>query len=175
MIKYYNLESYLFDEVSNKFKEEKKLNAFDFFCIISWKSNRPKPAIAKSLMEKYDKNIEIAVQKFTEDLFKAKDLDKLKILLEVDGIGLAMSSAVLTVLNPEKYSIYDYRVCERLTNFKNISSSGNIEKKWPKYLEYVEEVRKIENSTFSLRDSDRFLWGESFKKQLEKEITNNFK
>lgn len=174
MIKYYNLENYLFQEVTIKFNKNNNLNAFDFFCIVSWKSNRPKSTIAKSLKAKYDKNIEKAVLLFTEKLFNAKNEEILKTLLEIKGIGLAMGSAILTVLNPEKYTIYDYRVCETLPKFKNINNSDNIEKLWAKYLEYIEEVKKIENSKFSLRDSDRFLWGKSFKEQLEKDISKNY-
>lgn len=41
-LKYYNLERYLFEEVTKKFKEEGQLGAFDFFCIVMWKANRAK-------------------------------------------------------------------------------------------------------------------------------------
>jgi hypothetical protein len=173
-IKYYHLENYLFDEVTVKFKNQGFLDAFDFFCIISWKSNRPKPEIVRSLQEKFNADIKKAVEEFTTQLYKNKGSELLKLLQQVKGIGLAMASAILSVMDPYKYTIFDYRVCETLNNYKNIGSYSDIDQQWEKYLAYIEDVKKIECDECSLRDKDRMLWGKSFKKQLEKEIENNF-
>lgn len=38
--RYYYLESYLFDEIGNRFREHGDLSAFDFFLTMVWKANR---------------------------------------------------------------------------------------------------------------------------------------
>jgi hypothetical protein len=44
--RYYDLESYLFQEVSHRFTSRKPLSAFDFFRIVVWKANRSKSKVA---------------------------------------------------------------------------------------------------------------------------------
>ncbi len=51
-LKLYDLEKYLFDVVRSNFERDRRLSAFDFFCIIIWKANRAKSKIAKKLLEK---------------------------------------------------------------------------------------------------------------------------
>ena len=46
--KFYNLENYLFEEVSKRFSEHGYLEVFDFFCIVIWKANRSKSKIANA-------------------------------------------------------------------------------------------------------------------------------
>ena len=48
--RYYDLESYLFEEVSPRFQETKTISKFDFFCIVIWKANRAKTKIAHRLL-----------------------------------------------------------------------------------------------------------------------------
>jgi hypothetical protein len=59
--KLYDLENYLFEEVSRHFSELGYLHAFDFFCIVIWKANRSKSKIAKRLLSRGHPNLESAV------------------------------------------------------------------------------------------------------------------
>ena len=49
-VRYYDLESYLFEDVRQQFQSEGSLSAFDFFSIVIWKANRAKSKIAKRLL-----------------------------------------------------------------------------------------------------------------------------
>ena len=49
-IKYYDLESYIFEGVNTKFHKYGFLSAFDFFTIIIWKANRAKSKISKRIL-----------------------------------------------------------------------------------------------------------------------------
>ncbi len=47
----YNLEDYLFDTVSTRFQADGTLNAYDFFAIVIWKSNRNKTKIREGITD----------------------------------------------------------------------------------------------------------------------------
>jgi hypothetical protein len=63
--RYYDLESYLFEEVGSRFAQAGVLDAFDFFCIIAWKSNRAKSAVARRLLRHGHGSLDEAVQELT--------------------------------------------------------------------------------------------------------------
>ncbi len=86
-----------------------------------------------------------------------------------------MSSAILSLLYPDNFTIYDVRVCDTLTNVKGHDATTNFEKLWLGYKNYIDNVKKYEPQNLSLRDKDRFLWGKSFYEQLNRDLKNNFK
>ncbi len=49
-LKYYDLERYLFEDVSKRFRKQGSMSAFDFFSIVVWKANRAKSQIARKLL-----------------------------------------------------------------------------------------------------------------------------
>lgn len=61
----YDLESYLFETVSSRFAQDGHLTAFDFFCIVTWKSPRPKTRIASALLSQGHPDLDTAVQALT--------------------------------------------------------------------------------------------------------------
>ena len=85
-----------------------------------------------------------------------------------------MASAILSVLYPDKFSIYDYRVCDMLKNFHNIKNLKS-DKMTDLYFEFLEEVWKNVPEKTSFRDKDRFLWGKSFYQGLKNDIEHEFK
>lgn len=171
--KYYDLEEYLFSEVKRSFKEDRYIDCFDFFCIIIWKSNRSKSKIAEGLKDKYGGKIKDIIPEFTKKIYQEETLEgKLRLLLSVNGIGLAIASAVLTVLYPEGFTIYDFRVCEheKLKKFKNIGDISNKDKKIKKYFEFRDAVKNIPLKNKSLRFKDKCLWGKSFHDELKDDV-----
>jgi len=179
--KFYDLENYLSGEVSRRFSEQGYLKAFDFFCIVIWKANRSKSKIAKRLLSKGHSDLNSAVIALTKSLAKAENRKvRMKILFGDWGFLLPMASAILTVLDPESFTIYDVRVCEVLErlnpeySFVNLSNKTNLDSLWSGYESFIAAVKKIEPSEYSLRDKDRSLWGKSFYEQLENDITENF-
>ena len=169
--KLYDLENYLFDEVARRFSELGYLNAFDFFCIVIWKANRSKSKVAKRLLSQGYPNLESAVVALTKSLANAAD-DKarMKALIVDWGFRLPMASAILTVLYPISFTVYDSRVCEVLGGFLNLQYNTNFDSLWNNYESFVAAVKKAGPSEYSLRDKDKWLWGNSFCNQLQKDL-----
>jgi hypothetical protein len=86
-----------------------------------------------------------------------------------------MSSAILSTLYPNDFTIYDVRVCNTLTKYKGLNTVKNFDNLWLDYKNYIKSVKKYGPKNLSLRDKDRFLWGKSFYEQLIKDTKNNFK
>ena len=104
----YDLETYLFDTVRPRFHQQGFLSAFDFFCIVIWKANRAKRTIAKRLLRYGYSNLEDAVGALTRGLAKAgTPEDRLRYLWDTWGFRLPMASAILAVLFPEDFTVYD--------------------------------------------------------------------
>lgn len=178
-LKYYDLEEYLFETVSPRFRKDTHLRAFDFLSIVNWKSPRPKPQIIDGLRGWEKTGLEEAVRRLTHAIYQAEDdQTRLKILLDRPGIGLAMATAILTVLYPEDFTVYDQRACEslgdsvpqtRVQDFRNLGTRDTA-KIWEGYAEFLKAVRENTPQCFSLRDKDRWLWAKAVVKQIKSEI-----
>jgi hypothetical protein len=178
-LKLYDLEKYLFDVVRSNFERDRGLNAFDFFCIIVWKANRAKSKIAKNLLEK-DGNrrndLDAIVGDVTKSLADAdSEKEKMRILIEKWGFGLPIASAILSVLWPDQFTVYDVRVCEQLGgDYNTIQDKERFEDLWNGYNRYIDAERNLVPEVAVLRDKDRVLWAKSFEKQLNKDIAMLF-
>jgi hypothetical protein len=179
-LRYCDLEKYLFEDVRLRFHAEGKLDAFDLLSIIIWKANRSKSRLAQRLMRLVsDGSLETAASQFTTALFTAESPEKRLLLAMKDwGFRLPMASAILTVLWPEEFTVYDVRVCGELAgaNLENFKRLVNLApgRVWTKYCEYREAVRRSVTEPLTLRDKDRFLWGRSAAKQLIEDISKGF-
>ena len=175
-VDYYHLERYLFETVSPRYHKAKSLNAFDFFCIVVWKANRAKSKIAARLLSYGHATLDLAVKALTSQLIAAKTPEaKLHVLFESWGFRLPMATAVLTVLYPEDFTVYDVRVCDSLSAFHSLNNCTNSERRWNGYQSYKLAVEAAAPAGLSLRDKDRWLWGKSFATQLQLNVTDAFK
>lgn len=176
--KYARLESYLLDEVRPRFLEQQYLSAFDFFCIVIWKANRSKSKIAKMLLkcsEVEDLNLDQVVAVITRGLVTQDNgKERLRALRKL-GFQLPMASAILTILYPDEFTVYDTRVCDQIGGFDKLKHCRSFEKLWSGYQEYRSKVEGSTPVGLSLRDKDRYLWGKSFYEQLTKDIESGFK
>lgn len=172
---YYDLESYLFKTVNNKFKVDHYLNAADFFCIIIWKANRAKTTVINRLKKKGD--LDKYIKSLTSNIYKAHDMEeKLKIIMDKDkggGFLLPMASAILAVLYPNDFTVYDIRVCNSLETdpsgeYHKLAHKTKFSEIWAGYQKFKNAVLEINPTNLSLRDKDRYLWGMSFKADLDK-------
>ena len=100
--------------------------------------------------------------------------DKLRYLLADWGFRLPMATAILTVLYPEEFTVYDTRVCAQLGEFANLTSVTKFDHLWRGYKSFLERVREQAPNRPKLRDKDRYLWGKSFYEQLVHDIKGNF-
>jgi len=87
---------------------------------------------------------------------------------------LPMASAILTVLYPTEFTVYDVRVCEVLGDFRYLKNRTQFDGVWEDYSAYVARVRSEAAHLSLLRDKDRYLWGKSFAQGLRAEIANRF-
>lgn len=171
---YYNLESYLFEQVSKRFHIEGSIGAFDLLSIVIWKANRAKTRIAKRLLLK-SHSLEEAARELTSLLNKTEtDEERLAILMQSYGFLLPMASSILSVLWPDRFTVYDVRVCEELRDFGWLGKLTKQSKIWDGYLKYKAAVVEATPIEITLRDKDRYLWGRSAASQLEVDILDQF-
>lgn len=173
--KYTRLESYLLDEVRPRFLEQGYLTAFDFFCIVIWKANRSKSKIARMLLNNpHVKNLDQAVKVITEGLARqSSGKERLRCLWEME-FQLPMASAILTILYPDEFTVYDIRVCNQLGDFHKVKTSKSFKELWSGYEDFRRKVKASAPSDLTLRDKDRYLWGKSFYEQLTNDIGSGF-
>ena len=166
-ISLYDLEHYLFRRVSAQFKERHTLEPYDFYAIVVWKSNRAKTKVKNGLL---------AARKSVNELMKEVSqadthADKVDILVEVDGIGLAIASAILAVCYSDYFTVLDYRAWQTLQSL----SVDELPTRYPwqpqEYLAYCQVCRALaQKRGISLRDLDRALWARSWEQDLLKLI-----
>ncbi|MDD4110583.1 MAG: hypothetical protein PHS54_03410 [Clostridia bacterium] len=157
--KYYLIEKYLFDEVSKNFYNRHFLTKEEFFVIIIWKSNRSKTKVLDGI-----KSTNKTIKQISEQIFNTKDRkNKIEILQKIDGIGLPIASAILTVCFPNEFTITDYRATRTLKTIKKGKNIKNPSSSIDNYLNYVDIcIDEAKSKNISLRELDRFLWGYDF-------------
>jgi len=173
---YYDLEPYLFDTVSKRFTTDHTLSAFDFFCIVIWKANRAKSKIARRLMEHGTyPDLDAAVRALVGDVAAASTpKDKLRVLFNDWGLLIPTASAILTVLYPSEFTVYDIRVCDELGDFHWVANISRYDRLWDAYEKYVATVKRAAPDGLPLRDKDRWLWGKSFAEELRQDVATVF-
>ena len=176
-LQYYWLEKeYLEKEVYDHFDEKGFLTAIQFFTIIRWKAPGLGAEPIRLGLKRQNSSLDVAVRDLTERISRASTKeDRLAILLEQDGFQLAMASAVLTILYPDDFSVYDWRVRSQLKHprisgriFPDITYAPNRIRRY--FDEYVKQVKDSEPKLL-LRDCDRALWAKSWLESLHKLIS----
>jgi transcriptional regulator with XRE-family HTH domain len=175
--KLYYLEPFLLSEVRDHFLQRGYLNAFEFFCIVIWKANRAKSKVAKKLSDiaRCD-DLDQCVRAVTKQIAHATTpREKMSVLMERWRFRLPIASAILAVLYPEEFTVYDERVVNilessgkgRLHKLKNKQKFDNI---WKEYEHFKSRVGAAAPAELTLRDKDRYLWGKSVADQLKSDI-----
>ena len=168
-----NLGAYVFGTVAKRFHNQKCLDTVDFFCIVIWKANRAKSTIAKGL-KKIDPDLDKAVRQLTRELHDQPNSKSRFKYLRAKGFRLPFASAILTVLYPKEFTVFDLRVCESLDGkghgFKYLDRRKSFDSLWEGYQEFKQCVLDTTPPNLSLREKDQWLWGESFYKALCKDI-----
>jgi hypothetical protein len=169
--KFSRLGVYLLDEVGPRFRKTGKIEPVDLFLIFSWKANRAKTKMRDKLKKLAKGNFSKATASIAAALSSAKDdRERLAILMRNWTFRLPMASAVLTVLYPDDFTIYDILVCKEL-KLKYRPERPFSEKCWTEYQRYKELVCKKAPAHLSLRDKDRFLRGRSIRRKAEHDVT----
>ncbi len=170
-LKFYDLEGYLFDEVGPQFRKAGVLDPVDFFMIFIWKANRAKTTVRDGLKNRAAGSFEKAVGQIAASLSATNGQKKrLQVLMHSWPLKLPMASAILTVLYPEEFTVYDSRVCKEL-GFEYRPQREFSNALWADYERYRGAVINATPASVSLlRDKDRFLWGRSLRKDAERDF-----
>jgi hypothetical protein len=168
--KIYNLETYLFGEVKKKFIDEGFVEPLDFYLILVWKSPRSKTR-ARDRLKGIAGSFSEAVRRISHSLYTAETpRNRLEILMTTWKFRLPTATAILTILYPTDFTVYDARVVDQLQEFNDIISMPFSERMWQEYLNYKQAVENNTPVGLSLRDKDRYLWGKSLYTQCVREI-----
>lgn len=167
--RYYNLETYLLDEVGRNFRDSGALAPLDFYFILTWKANRSKTT-TKRRLEKLAGSFSSAVSRIASDLAaKEQPKNKLEVLMLAWAFRLPTATAILTILYPDDFTVYDVRVCDSLKRFHNLSHRGFSDSLWEQYSAFKAAVESKSPAHLSLRNKDRYLWGKSFYEESRKQ------
>ncbi|MGD0650263.1 MAG: hypothetical protein ABSA97_03835 [Verrucomicrobiia bacterium] len=168
--KYYHLETYLLGEVVDRFRDTGELSLFDFHCILIWKANRAKNMHVKRLQRVRGQTYPESVACLVSALMQSPTpKERLRVLMRDWGFSLPTATAILTILYPEDFTVYDARVCGQLRRFKEWASRRFTDRLWDAYLEFKNQVVRATPARYCLRDKDRYLWGKSFYNQVTDE------
>jgi hypothetical protein len=173
--KYSDVEKYLFDEVGPSFRN---VQPEDLFLILIWKANRAKNKHRLRLMKIANGSYRVAVSGLSRHLSNASSgKERLRILMAEWRFRLPTATAILTVFYPDEFSVYDYRVCDELKRMDKRMDFGKIGNLspgsvWPRYLAFLDAVEKLGPAEFTLRDKDRWFWGQSLYREVMKDIAS---
>jgi hypothetical protein len=157
-LRYYDLEAYLFDHVTQVFQRRGYLTGFEFFSIVRWRTNGATAQVAHRLTASGHTDLEAAVQLLTTEIANAEsNEEKLEILLKKWGFRLPLASAILSVCYPEEFALYDRRVCDELGGFHDLANKRKFSSILQGYNEFIQAVKEAGPSRLTLRDKDRWL------------------
>ena len=154
-LKFYDLERYLFQDVHRRFHTDHSLGAFDFFSIVIWKANRAKSKLARKLLvadPEGRSDLDAIARTLTTALYNAATAKERLRLLMIDWkFALPMASAILSVCWPEQFTIYDYRVRQRLES-PELKHLTDFERIWSSFTDYQMRVAEIAPAELNLRE-----------------------
>jgi hypothetical protein len=114
-----------------------------------WKSPRIRPQIAR--------NTEAGVRGVTEAAFLIRDeARRLRVLLALPGVGVAVASVILHFADPARYPIYDVRVRAALRRTGHRRRFPPTPAGWQAYARTLREIAA--RHRVSLRTLDKALW-----------------
>jgi hypothetical protein len=168
--KFYDDELYLIDEVGPRFRETGALEPADFYTLLIWKAERVKNHHKKRLTG-IAGSFETAVRQIASELHNnSTDKHRLELLLEKWWFSLPTATAILTILYPDTFTVYDWRVCDEVgIDYEPWCSRSFSDALWSHYELFKQAVINQTPAHLSLRDKDRFLIGRSTRKSIEQD------
>jgi len=174
--RYHDLESYLLTSVHRRFVDKGYLFAFDLFCIVVWNASESEQAVARKLRAQGFTSLDAASCVLTRELSqKPNGRERLRCLWGKWGLGLPLASAVLSVLYPDEFTLYDTRVCQALGGFRDLAELTDFEQLWQGYLEFRQALQGSAPSGLTLRDKQHYLCGKHLFEQLQHGIAQGFR
>lgn len=160
----------LFPALAQNFSDTGTLDPLGLYLILDWKAPRARTR-HHSRLTRIAGSFNAAVKMIAADLYAATNAEQQLGLLSTKwGFRLPTASAILAVLRPDTFTIYDIRVCNTLHAFHRLGDMKWSPKAWQEYQRFVVAVRAAAPQGLSLRDCDRWLWGENKRETLLNEL-----
>ena len=143
------------------------------YLILDWKSSRARTR-HRSRLAGIAGSFNAAVGEIAADLHAAASPEqRLGVLLTKWGFRLPTASAILSILYPDIFTIYDIRVCNALCAFHRLGDMKWSPTVWVEYQRFIGAVRDATPQGLSLRDRDRWLWGQDKRETLRNELVES--
>lgn len=159
---YANVETNLFPLIQKQFSKTGFLEAVDLLAILAWKANR---ATNKHISRVGGvENFNRYAPALGAELYEAKSNEN-RLRIAMTGafkFRLPTASALLTVLYPDSFTVYDVRVCDQLEKFHKLANRRFSSALFSEYEEYKAAVMNAVPYQCSLREADHYLWGKSW-------------
>jgi hypothetical protein len=167
-LKFYDDERYLFKEVGRDFRATGVIEPADFYMILIWKAERAKNRHRDRLKRIAAGSFQEAVEQIAGSLHASHEQkQRLQLLMCKWEFALPTASAILTVLYPDEFTVYDRLVCKEL-KIKYQPQREFSDALWADYGQFREAVINSEAPVdLCLRNKDRFLVARSFRKGVE--------
>lgn len=132
-------------------EEPKYLNKEYFVRLAEWKSARPR--------RHYIKNYEKDITEITRTVYLDKDeLAKLRLLMNLRGVGVAVAATIIHFLQPSEFPIFDYH-CRNVLYEAGFWKRDKKEASANAWVDYVGIMRKLVSSlAVSLRELDKAMF-----------------
>jgi hypothetical protein len=168
---FYDSESYLLDVVGEKFRKTGILEPIDFMTMLIWKAERAKNYHKKRLADRGKCTFSEAVSQLATGIHQSMShKERLKYLMEKWWFQLPTATAILTLLYPQEFTVFDWRVCMEVgIDYEPWYGRNFSDALWEHYLSFKKAVEKKGPQNLSLRDKDRFFIGRSNRKSIAKD------
>jgi len=171
---FYSPETRVFPAIAAAAQGPQKLTKEHVLLILKWKLRRIKGSNSETVSDENLHRINGWVEKASQT---GREINALKGLGKIPGIGLATATAILTICYPERFTIIDRRVLEML-DLISPENVGHWKDDWSgdwtaeRYFnEYLPKVKDhAAEWGCSLREADQALWGLSVCEQIERFI-----
>jgi hypothetical protein len=171
---YYAPDTQFLAQLAQSFEQTGRLDPEAFYLVLDWKAARArKKHLAR--LTKLAGSFNKAVHDIATGLSKSEDAECLRLLMTKWGFRLPTATAILTALYPNKFTVYDVRVCRALgsdvENFERLSSLRWSSELWENYKRFIKAVERATPPALSLRDRDRWLWGKDKRRGMLDELS----
>lgn len=161
-------EAYLFSIVKERYARQGWLGALDVMTIANWKASRARIHFARRIIAKSGQSLEVGARALTRAIAAAvSDAMRFRVVCGEWGFPLPTGSALLTVLYPDSFTVFDVRACDELRAYHSLGARTRVASLWEGYLEYAAAVRAAAPAGLTLRQADHWLWGRSRHRDLE--------
>jgi hypothetical protein len=171
-IDYYSPETSIFPAIAKSFTATGTLDPMALYLILDWKASRARTK-HRARLAGISGSFKAAVKEIASDLHAAAGPEQqLELLMTEWGFRLPTATAILTILYPDIFTIYDIRVCNALDAFHELDRKWS-PKLWGDYQRFIDAVRDDAPQGLSLRNCDRWLWGRDKRETLRNELVES--